>query len=359
MEMKIRESIQFIKKVSILTFTALSLIFIQQVLAEESISIRIGWQTSWATQGQIAMVLKKTNILELNGLKGEFKSFTYGGPLNEGALAGEVDVIFTADQPACILLARGAKWKIIGRLIYNRVGTIVPPDSRIKSIADLKGKSIGIPFGAAAQRETLKALKEAGLDPQKDVRCLNIGIYEQVNVIQKGNNRNWPNIDAFSTWDPPLADLELRKKARVLDYGLVTAVIVMSESFIQKHPDAVVGFLKSYITAFYYYATHQQEANMWFKEEAKLDFDTAVLDLAASVEPNLKATTLEEVNISLSDNDIQKIQSGADFIYEQKLTDKHIKDVREYINLDFLKEAVREFASGGNDYLSKIKIITK
>ncbi len=326
---------------------------------QEPVSIRIGWQTSWATQGQMAMVLKNTNILELNGLKGEFKGFTYGGPLNEGALAGEVDVIFTADQPACMLLARGAKWKIIGRLIYNRVGTIVPPDSAIKSIADLKGKSIGIPFGAAAQRETLKALKEAGLDPAKDVKCLNIGIYEQVNVIQKGNNRSWPDIDAFSTWDPPLAELELKNKARVLDYGLVTAVIVMSEDFIKKHPDAVVGFLKSYTMAFHYYATHQKDANIWFKNEAKLDFDTAVLDLAASVEPNLKATALQEVNINLSDSDMKAIQSGADFIYEQKLTDKHIEDIKEYINLDFLKKAIQELVFENIDYLSKIKTIAE
>lgn len=330
-----------------------------KLFSQQLIPIRIGWLTSWATEGQIAMVLKKTNILELNGLKGEFRGFTYGGPLNEGALAGEVDVIFTADQPACMLLARGAKWKIIGRLIYNRVGTIVPSDSMIKSIADLKGKSIGIPFGAATQRETLKALKEAKLDPAKDVKCLNIDIYEQINVIQKGNNQSWPDIDAFSTWDPTLAELELKNKARVLDYGLVTAVIVMSEDFIKKYPDAAVGFLKSYITAFYYYATHQKEANLWFKQEARLDFDTAVLDLAASVEPNLKVTTLEEIDINLSDNDIRTIQSGADFIYEQGLTNKHINNIKEYINLDFLKEAVRELASGNTDYLSKIKLITK
>jgi len=357
--MRMDDTVCILKKTFIFSLIALSIIFTQHVFAEELTLVRVGWQTSWATQGQIAMVLKKTNILELNGLMGEFKGFTYGGPLNEGALAGEVDVIFTADQPACMLLARGAKWKIIGRLIYNRVGTIVPPDSKIKSIADLKGKTIGIPFGAAAQRETLKALKEAGLDTTKDVKCLNIGIYEQVNVIQKGSNQSWPDINAFSTWDPPLAELELKNKARVLDYGLVTAVIVMSEDFIKKNPDVVVGFLKSYITAVYYYATHQKEANMWFKEETKLDFDSSVLDLAASVEPNLKATTLEEVDISLSDKDIQTIQFGADFIFEQKLTDKYIKNIKEYINLGFLKRAIRELASGSSDYLSKIKIITK
>lgn len=332
---------------------------INKVFSEELVPIRIGWQTIWATQGQIAVILKRTNILELNGLKGEFKGLSYGGPLNEAALAGEVDVIFVADQPACMLLARGANWKIIGRLIYARVGIIVPPDSKIKSIADLKGKSIGIPFGSVAQRETLKALKEAGLGPTRDVKCLNIDIYEQVNVIQKGNNLNWPGIDAFSAWDPILTELEFKNKARVLGCSLFTGVIVMSGDFIKKHPDAVVSFLKSYITAFHYYATHQKEANMWFKQEAGLDFDIVVLDRAASVEPNLKATTLEEIDISLSDKDLQIIQSGADFIYEQGLINKHISNIREYINLDFLKEAVRKSTSENTAYLSKIKAITK
>ena len=56
--------------------------------------IRIGWQTTWATQGQLAVILMKTDILKNLGFEPEFVGFSYGGPLNEGALAGEVDVLF-------------------------------------------------------------------------------------------------------------------------------------------------------------------------------------------------------------------------------------------------------------------------
>lgn len=330
--------------------------FVSAAAASEQVPVRIGWQTSWATQGQMAMVLKKTNILELNGLRGDFKGFTYGGPLNEGALAGELDVIFTADQPACMLLAKGAKWKIVGRLIYNRVGTIVPPDSPVKKLADLKGKTVGIPFGAAAQRETLKALKKAGLDPDKDLKILNIGIYEQLAVIQKGDNSAWPGMDAFSTWDPPLAELALAGKARVLDQGLVTAVIVMSEDFMKKNPGAAETFLKSYIIAYHYYAGHQQQANEWFREEARMKAGPEVLDLAASVEPNLKAKKLKDVNIGLSSRDISNIQSGADFIYDQKLTKEHVS-VKDHIDLGPLRRAEKAAANAGKDYAAGIKIL--
>src|SRR5262245_50571137 len=66
--------------------------------------IRIGWQTAWVPQAQLAMVLKNTKFLESNGLRGEFKSFSYGGPLSEAALADQIDVLFAADQPAINLI---------------------------------------------------------------------------------------------------------------------------------------------------------------------------------------------------------------------------------------------------------------
>jgi ABC-type nitrate/sulfonate/bicarbonate transport system substrate-binding protein len=315
---------------------------------EALLPIRIGWQTSWATQGQVAVVLQQTDILEQNGLAGKFIGFSYGGTLNEGALAGEVDVIFTADQPACMLLAKGVKWKIIGRLIYNRVATIVPISSEIKTVIELKDKSIGIPFGAAAHRETLRAITQAGLDPVKDVVIQNIGIYEQMNIIQNGNNKSWGSFSAFATWDPPLAELEYAHKARAIDYGLVTAVIVMSEDFIKKNPDKVIAFLKAYITAFYYYSQNQEKVNTLFKEHANLDFDPSVLNQAASVEPNLNASQISDVDIRLSTKDIEVIQAGADFIYEQRLSDTHIEDVSQYIDQSYLDQAMIELVETGS-----------
>ena len=66
--------------------------------APARLPIRIGWQTTWATQGQLAVILMKTDILRSAGFEPEFVGFSYGGPLNEGALAGEVDVAEGLDQ---------------------------------------------------------------------------------------------------------------------------------------------------------------------------------------------------------------------------------------------------------------------
>ena len=58
--------------------------------------IRLGWQTTWATQGQLVVGLQKSNIPELVGVELDYPGFAFGGPLNQAALAGQVDLLLTA-----------------------------------------------------------------------------------------------------------------------------------------------------------------------------------------------------------------------------------------------------------------------
>ena len=109
---------------------------------EATVPIRIGWQIPAATQGQVLQVLKRTNVLEGHGLRPSFVPFSYGGPQVEAAFAGKLDVFFAGDQPAINLIARGGKWKIVGRLFDDGVGIIVPPNSPIRTVEDLDGKTV-------------------------------------------------------------------------------------------------------------------------------------------------------------------------------------------------------------------------
>jgi len=282
--------------------------------------IRIGWQTTWATQGQLSVVLQKTNILEMSGFDAEFVGFTYGGPLNEGALAGEVDVLFTADQPAIALMARSPDWGVIGRLMYNRVGTFVPPKSPVKVAADLRGKTIAIPFGAAAHRETLRALEIAKLDPAVDVNAVNLGIQELVALVGRGAERGrWGTVDAGSAWDPAYADMEHGGRVRTVASGLVTSLVVMNEGYLRERVGAERRFMAAMVQAYDYYRTHRDEVDRWFLDAAKLNFDPEVLQLAASVEPNLEVDRAEDIRLWLTAQDISNVQGAADFMHEAKL----------------------------------------
>jgi ABC-type nitrate/sulfonate/bicarbonate transport system substrate-binding protein len=317
--------------------------------------IRIGWQVAWATQGQIAQVLKHTNILELNRVKGEFKGFTYGASLNEAALAGEIDVGFVADQPAASLIARGGKFKIVARLIYFRAAIIVPPESEVKQVSDLKGKTIAIPFGSTTHRIVLGMLKNVGLDPDKDVRIINMDITEQAGVVLAGTKKKWKgDIDALASWDPNIAIFENRGLAKVLKYELGLAVVYMSEDFIQKHPDAAVSFLRAYMEAYYYYAIHRQQANQWFAEEARIQFDPSLLDVAGSFEPNLKSQSIKDIDVNIYERHIKMMEEGADFAFSLKLT--AVKpNMRAATDTALLSKAIRKLKEKPTDF-SKVEI---
>lgn len=308
-------------------------------------TLRIGWQTTWATQGQLAQVLAHTQLLQEQGFEPRLVGFTYGGPLNEGALAGEVDVVLTADQPAIMLCAKSPDWAIIGRLMYNRVGTFVPADSPALSMADLAGATIAIPYGAAAQRETLAALREAGLDPAGDVTTVNLGIQEQVALVGAGSSDGrWGSIDAGSAWDPTFAQLEHSGVVRVLDQGVVTSVVVMHRDYIAANPGADAHFLAALSEAYGVFRRERAQADDWFVEAAGVAFDPAVLALAASVEPNLELGATIRTN--LSEDELVAMERAATFMLDAGLL-KQPADVRAMVAQPASAQpAVQEDAGG-------------
>ena len=331
--------------IGIIVLASLSLVLLRDKdltssVVPELAQVRIGWQTPWATQGQLTQILKHTDILKNNEIEGDFKGFTYGGPLNEAALAGEVDIIFTADQPAATLLAKDEKWTIIGRLMYNRVSLYVPPMSPITTVADLKGKTVAMPFGAAAQRMALKAEQDVGLNPKVDVNNINLGIYEQSDLVRDPNAKKWGTIDAMAGFDPTPAIFEEKGLVKNLQVGKVVSVIVVSNDFINRNPDSVSRFLKAFKEAYDYYRNNISQADTWFVAESGLDITPRALEIAADVEPNLKAASKNEIRIGFNDEDYKIMQEAADFIFDQGLVKKRVI-MREHIDTSFLEEIAK------------------
>lgn len=299
--------------------------------AAETTELRIGWQVPWATQGQLVQILKHTDILEKNGLSADFVGRTYGPVLNEIALAGDIDVVLTADQPASALFSKDKGWIGIGRLMYNRTLTYVPPNSAIKDIKGLKSKTIGIPIGAAAERVTNGALTRNGLDPKKDVRIINVGIREQGPMVLKGGTaEKWGAIDALSGFDPTPAIFEARKLIRVLDVGKVCSLVLMNQEFVDSHPGVAHQMMQALFDAYDYYRQNVAQANAWFMKEARLSgADQQACNIAASIEPNLATTHRKEIRVTFTEDDFKIIQGAADFLAPK--LNKTI-DIRRYVS---------------------------
>lgn len=279
--------------------------------------IRLGWQVPWTLQGQIVQVLKRTDILKNNGLDVEFVGRTFGPELNEAALAGALDIVLTADQPAAALFQKSDDWVGIGRLMYNRTSTYVPISSPIKRLEDLKGKTVGLPVGAAAERIFYEALSSKKIE-KKDVTVIHLNMPEHLPLVQRASNesKKWDQFDALAGFDPIPAILEANGKLRSLHSGKVCSLILMKKGSGKRlnlsDERLAKLILKSVDEAYSFYKQNFDKVNEWFIEEAKMkNVPLKVFPITNELEPNFQAKTNR---LWFTEEDFQTLQRAAEFI---------------------------------------------
>lgn len=299
--------------------------------------IRVGWQNTWATEGQLTQILAHTDFLNKNGLNATFYGFSAGGPLNVAALSGDVDVLFTADTPAASLLSETSNWVIIGRLMYNRVAIYVPPDSPIENVSDLRNKTVAMPFATASQVMAFEAEEHAGLNPLTDVHNINLDIAEQAFIVNSTNASKWGTIDALAGFDPTPAIFQEKGLVRTIYVGKAVSVIMMSKSYIAAHPQAPVEFLKSLYEAYSFYRNNTYLANQWFINASGLNITQAALNLSASIEPNLNGTN-SSIRLGFVPSDYLVLQNASNFMYTNNMIESDV-NMTDNIDLQYLSEA--------------------
>lgn len=136
--------------------------------------------------------------------------------LHEALKADAVDIGSAADSPTVSAIAGGSKIKVVANFSNGGLGTslIVPAGSAIKSIADLKGKTISpTTRGSVAHYLVLGVLKKAGLTPA-DVKLAFLTPTDASAAFQAGS------IDAWGTWGVYLARTVGTLKATELTDGV-------------------------------------------------------------------------------------------------------------------------------------------
>ncbi len=173
--------------------TALSSSFALPSLAQDlsGVTLRIGDQV-----GEQRARLEAAGLLKDLPYQIEWSVYPAAVNLHEALKAGAVDVGMSADSPAVSAIAGGSAIKIAAVFNNGGLGTsiIVPKDSPLKTLADLKGKTISpTTRGSVAHYLTIGALKKAGVD-QKDVTLAFLTPADASAAFQSGS------IDAWATW---------------------------------------------------------------------------------------------------------------------------------------------------------------
>ena len=125
--------------------------------------IRIGYQkTGVLVIARQQAVLEKRFAARQIGIK--WIEFTSGPPLLEAMSIGSVDLGSVGDTPPIFAQAANANvLYVAGSRITNGQGILVPANSGIRSIADLKGKRVGFTKGSSAHNVVIATLEKAGL----------------------------------------------------------------------------------------------------------------------------------------------------------------------------------------------------
>lgn len=325
-------------------------------LADEPVKITLGYQSLWAGGGEVFETLRHTNILELNGIKADFKTFTFGGPLGEAAVAGSIDDIFAADAPVLRAAARIPGSKIFFRTHDARFGIVVRSDFTGTTLADLKGKTLSGPFGTTTFPRAMQAIVKAGIkDPFNEMKVVNQDIAEQVSAMQG------KLVDGVTTWDPTMQRLLDQKIGKILweaPKGENIGQMGISGTWLKAHSaDDLNRFIKAWIIATWWTSNHIDQAHKWFAETSRLQPD--VLRLATDYDRNLAKpiADINMVDLSISKADIEGSQRVMDFLYERKLLSSKM-DVAPFYDSAPLARAQKEIAEGKLPDLKAIKIVT-
>ena len=172
--------------------------------------LRIGDQ-----KGLARAVLEAAGELTGAPYRIEWLEFPAAAPLLEAARAGAIDAGSVGDAPFTFSAAAGSPIKAIeaARSQQQGLAVVVPGDSPIHQFKDLVGKKIATGRGSIGHQLVLAQLEANGLT-LSDIQLVFLLPSDAAVALKTGA------VDAWSTWDPYTAQLELAQGARRVADGV-------------------------------------------------------------------------------------------------------------------------------------------
>ena len=171
--------------------------------------LRVGHQKGWLS------IIKARGTLEKRlaplGVKVTWTEFNAGPVQLEALNVGSIDFGDVGEAPPIFAQAAGAPLVYAGATVPRPAleAVIVPKDSPIRSVADLKGKRVAYNKGSNVQYLLVKLLQKHGLS-YGDVQSIFLAPADARAAFEKGA------VDAWLIWDPFLAAAQKTLQARVL-----------------------------------------------------------------------------------------------------------------------------------------------
>jgi aliphatic sulfonates family ABC transporter substrate-binding protein len=237
--------------------------------AEPLKELRIGYQKT-----SVLLVVKAQHVLEKrfepDGVAVRWVEFPFGPPLLEALNVGAIDYGYTGNAPPIFAQAAHANIQYVAVIPARGYGQaiVVPDASALQSLADLRGKKIGVAKGSSAHDLLVAALESANV-PWSEITPVYLAPADAAAAFARGA------IDAWSIWDPFYAIAELKQKARALPIDAKAmqqnSFFLANSDFIAKHADVVAALNEEVAKATKWAGEHRDETAALFAEASGVD----------------------------------------------------------------------------------------
>jgi aliphatic sulfonates family ABC transporter substrate-binding protein len=233
-------------------------------------TLRIGYQKN----GPLVVLRQQhrlEDVLKPEGISVQWVEFQSGPPMMEALNAGGIDVGPTGDTPPVFAQAAGVDLVYFG---YQEVpglnaAMLVPKDSPIQTLSDLKGRSIAFTKGSSAHYQTVRLLAAGGLT-LADVKPVYLQPSDGAAAFRTGR------VDAWSIWDPFYAVAQQDPNTRVLSDGRAAptnSFFLARRAYATTHEAVIVKLLGLINEAAIWSGQHQDELARTMSEITGVDLE--------------------------------------------------------------------------------------
>jgi sulfonate transport system substrate-binding protein len=243
----------------------------------------------------------------------KWTEFPAGPQLLEGLNVGSIDFGTVGEAPPIFAQAAGADLVYVGNEPPASTGEaiLVPKNSPIKTVAELKGKKVALNKGSNVHFLLVKLLQKAGVQ-YTDIDAVFLTPADARAAFERGS------VDAWAIWEPFLAAAQTQTGARILANG--NGVVSNHQFFLASRPYAskrvdIVAIVLEELAA----------VDQWTKANPK-DAATALSPQIGLDQPTLElALSRGGYGVTpVSDAVLAEQQAIADSFYELKLIPKRI-----------------------------------
>jgi NitT/TauT family transport system substrate-binding protein len=224
--------------------------------AAQTNNVKIGWCARTISSAAAPFAIAtKMGWYKSTGISIELAPLPGSTDCVKNVATKEVAYSLPSVEPLAIIRQQGVKAKVFYTAYQGNIyGIAVPESSPVKTLTDLKGKSIGVISMASAGVIVARALvANAGMNPDGDVRIVVAGEGAQTAALLRSNQ-----VDALSQFDTQYAMVEnAGVKLRVLDTKEIdrfpsNGFIALEETLQAKRQEAVAvaqGYAKGTVFA--------------------------------------------------------------------------------------------------------------